>query len=274
VASAQYRYPVGSGLKDAGIDQGHDWTGAGPIYAVGDAKISRVVWSGSGWPGIGAVIDYEIVSGPLQGQYVYNAEDLVPTQATVSAFEKGTVLPMGTIIANATGSGQAPGIEIGWADPSGLPSAPRPPPRPASQWTSYGQDFANFLKAILSGDPNTDWGSFGSQHGGAEPQPTPGGTPTPEPGPPGTTGGSHSGPNVREPTAGDTGAGFFGTAGIPSELFGALTGWVKDLLMVVWEWISNYALRGIEILGGGILVLLGLYMLAKGDIPSAVPVPV
>ena len=44
--------------------------------------------------------------------------------------------------------------------------------------------------------------------------------------------------------------------------------------MVVWEWISNYALRGIEILGGGILVLLGLYMLAKGDIPSAVPVPV
>jgi hypothetical protein len=79
---------------------------------------------------------------------------------------------------------------------------------------------------------------------------------------------------VREPTAGDTGAGFFGTAGIPTEVFNALTGWVKDLLMVVWEWISNYALRGIEILGGGILVLLGLYMLAKGDIPSAVPVPV
>lgn len=95
----------------AGPDQGIDFTGPGPIYALADGVITRVQTSGSGWPGEGAIIVYRMTSGARSGQFVYMAEDLRPTggMAAGQAFKQGDKL------ADATGSGRAPGIEVGFA---------------------------------------------------------------------------------------------------------------------------------------------------------------
>lgn len=133
---------VGSGATYAGVDQGVDFTG-GPfdVYALDKAVITRVVRSGSGWSGEGAVVNYRLLSGPKAGQYVYVAEDFAPR----ADLRPGMVVHKGDSIGKATGSGRAPGIEVGWAQASGLPLAPKPPPRPADQYTPQGADFRQFL---------------------------------------------------------------------------------------------------------------------------------
>lgn len=139
-ASNPFRYAVAPSLSFAGVDQGVDFTGAGEIYALGDGIVTRVMQSGSGWPGQGAVVNYKITSGPAAGQFVYVAEDFAP------AVQLGQRVKKGDVIGHATGSGQAPGIEMGWAQSSGIPLAPRPAPRPANQYTPQGADFLSFVK--------------------------------------------------------------------------------------------------------------------------------
>lgn len=144
---------VGSGAGFAGVDQGIDFTGSFDVFALGNAVITRVQRGGSGWPGEGAVLNYRLLSGPKAGQYVYVAEDFAPR----SDLRPGMIVKQGETIGRATGSGKAPGIEVGWARPTGIPLADRPPPRPADQQTPQGWDFRLFAAggSASAGGPKT-----------------------------------------------------------------------------------------------------------------------
>jgi len=155
-------------LHFAGIDQGIDFTGAGPVYALDRGTITRVEKGGTGWPGQGALVVERLTSGPASGLSVYYAEDLSPA-ANIAV---GNQIAKGDPIAYATGSGQAPGIEVGFAQPSGIPLAPLPPPRPASQFTQQGAGFLSFVEnpALAGAKPSSGGSSWFSQFlGGLNP---------------------------------------------------------------------------------------------------------
>lgn len=131
--------PVGGATRFAGIDQGIDYTGPGPVYAVTSGVITRDQASGSGWPGQGGLLTYwndKLRKG------VYVAEDFVAR----AGLRVGSKVKAGELIGQATGSNQAPGIEMGWADQAGHPVAPLDPANTHGQ-TAAGQDFAAFVGA-------------------------------------------------------------------------------------------------------------------------------
>jgi hypothetical protein len=104
------------GVKSAfaGIDMGVDFLGAGPIPMFADGVIVRVVHTGSGWPGIGGLIVVQCDSGPMSRFPIFTSEDIrIPASNTV-----GTRLRKGELLAEATGTREAPGIELGWAGPA------------------------------------------------------------------------------------------------------------------------------------------------------------
>jgi hypothetical protein len=97
-----------SGLVPKRIDQGVDYTGTGPLYAIGPGLITNLY--NPGWPG-GTFITEELTAGPNAGQYWYSAEDIAP------AASLGEQVSSSTVIGTLTGGGD--GIEIGWARPPG-----------------------------------------------------------------------------------------------------------------------------------------------------------
>jgi len=89
------------------VDQGVDYSGYGPITAVGDAEVMST--SNSGWPG-GTFICYKLLDGPAAGLVMYAAEDIEPLVSV------GQQISAGQTIGNMY---EGPdGIETGWADPS------------------------------------------------------------------------------------------------------------------------------------------------------------
>ena len=72
-----YANPLRSvnGLNPERIDQGVDYSGFGPIYAIGDGVVLST--ANSGWPG-GTFIAYRLTDGPANGLVVYAAEDINP----------------------------------------------------------------------------------------------------------------------------------------------------------------------------------------------------
>jgi hypothetical protein len=98
-----------AGLTPERIDDGVDFAGTGPIYALGDAVITNA-GENYGWPG-GGWITYRLTDGPGAGLMVYVAEDVT---ATVQVGQR--VTPM-TVIADMFNGGD--GIETGWAQPTG-----------------------------------------------------------------------------------------------------------------------------------------------------------
>lgn len=111
VATGNYANPLRgvTNLLPERIDQGVDYTGSGPVYAIGDGTVVNLY--NAGWPG-GVFIVYRLSDGPEAGWGVYVAEDLDPT-VTV-----GQQVTANTQIATMT-NGSA-GIETGWADLSSL----------------------------------------------------------------------------------------------------------------------------------------------------------
>jgi hypothetical protein len=96
-----------SGLTAERIDQGVDYGGVGPLYALGPGVITSVY--NSGWPN-GVFIVEELTAGADAGQYWYSAEYIAP------AVSVGEQVSSSTIIGTLTGA--AEGIELGWADPA------------------------------------------------------------------------------------------------------------------------------------------------------------
>jgi hypothetical protein len=133
-----------SGLIPERIDQGVDFGGTGPIYAIGDAVVTGATSANYGWPG-GGWITYRLTDGPAAGLTVFVAEDVQPT-VTVGA----TVTPQ-TVIATMYDGGA--GIETGWAMASGFTAESQTPeagsisgagPYP----TEVGLNFEELLQAL------------------------------------------------------------------------------------------------------------------------------
>lgn len=108
-----YNNPLRSiaGLVPERIDQGVDFGGSGPIYALGDAVITNASGDNYGWPD-GGWITYRLTDGPGAGLTVFVAEDVRPTVVV------GQKVTSNTVIANMF-QGNA-GIETGWAMASGV----------------------------------------------------------------------------------------------------------------------------------------------------------
>lgn len=130
--------PIGPGLTAERTDQGVDFGGTGPLYAMGDGTVTNVF--NSGWPnGVFICIHLD------EGRYVYYAEDITPMTT------KGAKVKAGQTIGYATG-GQS-GIEIGWAAPPGTgdslaASRGEVTGNPTHANTPTGQDFRNTLKQL------------------------------------------------------------------------------------------------------------------------------
>ena len=131
-----------TGLTPERVDEGVDYAGSGPIYALGDGVVTSTTGS---WPG-GAFISYRLTNGPAAGKMVYVAENLTPT---VSVGQTVTVNTVVGILHNAY-----PDMEIGWAaDRYGDTMA-----AVAGQWTAaddsasvpsaYGVNFNSLLVSL------------------------------------------------------------------------------------------------------------------------------
>jgi len=143
------------------IDQGVDFTGSGPVLAIGDARI--VETNGSGWPG-GPYMSYQLLNGPAAGKYVYLAENINPTVSP------GQTVKAGQQIATMFNGGT--GIETGWAAPGGgspesqsssagsISGANLPP-----GGTMIGRNFEDLLRSLGVGPAN----NVGQQPGGVMP---------------------------------------------------------------------------------------------------------
>lgn len=134
-----YANPIGKGLTSGRIDQGKDWGGSGPIYAIGDAAVlSASKWNG--WPGSGGVV-YKLLSGPKQGQNIFVMEDVHPV------VHAGQHVRAGQLIAHATGGSS--GIEMGFANKEG--TRPLTPYNGAADGTPMpgGKAFAAFVQSLV-----------------------------------------------------------------------------------------------------------------------------
>jgi hypothetical protein len=97
-----------SSLAPERIDQGVDYGGAGPIYAMGPGTVDVYQnRNDSGWPG-GTFVSYKLSAGPASGKTIYLAEniDLNPALQSGSFVYSGTVL--GTLV------DAFPDSESGW----------------------------------------------------------------------------------------------------------------------------------------------------------------
>jgi hypothetical protein len=112
VAASGYLNPLRAvtGLVPERIDEGVDFGGSGPVYALGSAVITNA-GQNAGWPG-GGWITYRLTDGPDAGLMVYLAEDVTPT------VQAGQHVTASTVIANMFNGGD--GIETGWAQPTGV----------------------------------------------------------------------------------------------------------------------------------------------------------
>ncbi len=90
------------------IDQGVDYCGSGPIYALGDGVVTNLY--DPSWPS-GVFISYRLSDGPAAGHVVYVAENVTPTVSIGEHVNAGTVVG---ILHDAKTC-----LETGWARDTG-----------------------------------------------------------------------------------------------------------------------------------------------------------
>jgi murein DD-endopeptidase MepM/ murein hydrolase activator NlpD len=136
------------GLNPERIDQGVDYSGFGPIYAVGDGVVEAT--ANAGWPG-GTFICYKLTDGRANGLAVFAAEDINPVVKVGQTVTAATVL--GTVYEGPSG------IETGWADPACNGDAMASGVYVEGRSTSYGLNFSQLLGSlgappgVLQNDP-------------------------------------------------------------------------------------------------------------------------
>jgi murein DD-endopeptidase MepM/ murein hydrolase activator NlpD len=129
----------------AGADQGVDFTGPGPVKAVGNGLVTRLVSGGSGWSGEGALLVYQLLDGPQRGRFVYVAEDF----RARPGLKVGDRVKAGSVIGVATGSGKAPGIEVGFAQNAhGTAYGTTKDGKPGGPTPRFGIAFRNFILSL------------------------------------------------------------------------------------------------------------------------------
>jgi len=120
------------------VDEGVDYCGSGPIYALGDGVVANLY--DSGWPS-GVFISYLLTSGPAKGHYVYDAENVTPS---VTIGEHVTPTTVIGILHDAKTC-----LETGWADPPSSPNhAAAHLEYNGKNTTAYGINFNSLLEAL------------------------------------------------------------------------------------------------------------------------------
>jgi len=142
---------AGASVTPERIDQGVDYAGSGPLGAIGEAKVTYIGTSGTGWPG--AFVEYQLLDGPDSGRFVYYAEGVSPAPGLSVGDTLHAGQPVARIIA-----GYSSGIEIGWGSGVGTQTAAQA----AGEWSSAkdadsvpsgsGDSFSS-LVASLGGPP-------------------------------------------------------------------------------------------------------------------------
>jgi hypothetical protein len=94
-------------VKPERIDQGVDYAGTGSLVSIGEAQVTQAGTDGTGWPG--AFIEYQLVTGPDAGCYVYYAEGVTPNPA----LHIGDTVAAGQVVAEIVPH-YPTGFEIGW----------------------------------------------------------------------------------------------------------------------------------------------------------------
>jgi murein DD-endopeptidase MepM/ murein hydrolase activator NlpD len=116
------------------IDQGVDFTGVGPIAAVGDARVLQT--GAPGWPEGGGVL-YQLLDGPRAGQVIFVFEgveaNVKPGQRVSAGQRIATFVPGGS-------------IEMGFADAAGTPLSHAE--YVEGKETVWGQEMARFLAGL------------------------------------------------------------------------------------------------------------------------------
>ena len=140
-APGSYENPLRDvrGLSAERIDQGVDYGGYGPIYAVGDGTVISTY--NGGWPG-GTFISYKLSDGPAQGLVVYAAEDIDPS------VQVGQSVTADTVIGQMYEGPE--GIETGWADGSGDGTTMAADAGQYEGWnsTAFGVNFDQLLTSL------------------------------------------------------------------------------------------------------------------------------
>jgi murein DD-endopeptidase MepM/ murein hydrolase activator NlpD len=140
-ASGHYANPLRAarGLSANRIDQGVDYEGFGPVYAIGDGQVLSVV--NGGWPG-GTFICYRLTNGPAAGLVVYVAEDLNPS------VQIGQTVTANTVLGSMFGGTY--GIETGWAQSSadGDTMAAVYGQYGGGNTTAFGNNFSQLLTSL------------------------------------------------------------------------------------------------------------------------------
>lgn len=241
-----YVNPIGPGLKTGRIDMGVDFTGSGPLYAMGNGTITNVY--NSGWPGgtfIGLKMD--------DGKYVYYAENIQPNVKVGQRVKAGQKIGFAR--------GQYPFVEVGWAAAPGtgetLAVAHNQQSHsgdPGARPTGYGIDFANVLKGL---GVNINPGGTGTPNsGGGNQQAT-------------LTGAESWNPIVGvidqvNPFLGQLITGFHGTPSSIGDLAGGIGGLVTDIAtmikMVSWLFVPQHWLRILAFFVGLVFMAGSLYM--------------
>jgi murein DD-endopeptidase MepM/ murein hydrolase activator NlpD len=128
------------------IDQGVDFTGVGPIAAVGDARILQT--GAPGWPEGGGVL-YQLLDGPRAGQVVFVFEGV---EANVHAGER---VSAGQRIATFVPGGS---IEMGFADAAGTPLSHAE--YVEGKETVWGHEMARFLAGLGTSGLSSGYGEL------------------------------------------------------------------------------------------------------------------
>jgi murein DD-endopeptidase MepM/ murein hydrolase activator NlpD len=139
------------------IDMGVDFSGTGPVYALGDGVVTNADSYNGGWGG--GWITYQLSDGPAAGLMVYVAEDITP------AVQVGERVSASTVVGTMFEGGD--GIETGWAQPTGVSAESQLPvaggvggagPFP----TNIGLNFDELLQTLgVSPAPNAGQSAFG-----------------------------------------------------------------------------------------------------------------
>lgn len=132
-----------TGVSRGRTDQGVDFGFGGSLGAIGPGVVEKV----ANFQGFGETVVYRLTSGPRKGQRIYVGLE-TGGKATVHA---GQSLRAGQQIAHGYGSG---GIEMGFADASGLPIQRYAPGQSHSTPLAGGEAFSKFLASIGKGGSN------------------------------------------------------------------------------------------------------------------------
>lgn len=231
--------------NQVGVDQGVDYRGAGPIPALDTIRITSVrkvsIIEGGSWPLVG----FQYESGPYKGRYGYLMENFIPKVRV------GQKLKRGQVIGIATGS--YPYVEYGFAaNASGTPLAPlgADPRAP----TAAGQAMLAYI-GQRAGDQVQGLPPGGASHGPTK-APASGQSPAAAGGGQGSGGvtGAVTGLGSSIAAAGSEIASPFVSIAHTGESVGSFLGKVSD---------PHFWLRALEVVGGVMLILLGLYLLAR-----------